>query len=360
MLSKTGSGVLLLQAASLLSGAAARCLRTCPADDPLLNLLRSGSASSDFCRDFLGLPVSTLETTVTPTVVATVTETSYVTEVVTQVDTTITVTLPADESPSTTVTVTPAKRDNAYPTWLPTSYGEKYISQACSCLSLPPAISTVTSTADAVTLTDATTITETTTETIHTTAIATETAKPAPKPVKRMIKIEVIRKNAGTPLGWIYNSNGPAITTSNNQQPTLFEFNLLENETVGSQLRLSSSFGPLGFNKDSHPSNIVELEDNYGSLKFVAPTEPGAVPQTVDAGKNKYASDIWSVDTETREITWQWVATNGGVPDIKLYYVSGRLYPVGDVERFMYATSNAIGAREEVRLVYTLVGESVL
>lgn len=48
------------------------------------------------------------------------------------------------------------------------------------------------------------------------------------------------------------------------------------------------------------------------------------------------------------------------VPDIKLYYVSGRLYPVGDVERFMYATSNAIGAREEVRLVYTLVGESVL
>ncbi|KAK0667170.1 hypothetical protein QBC41DRAFT_366366 [Cercophora samala] len=355
MLFKTGSGVLLLQAASLLSGAAARCLRTCPSDDPLLNLLRSESDSSaDFCRDFLGLAASTLETTVTPTVVATVTETSYVTEVVTEVDTTITVTLPADDSPST-VTVTPVKRNDAYPTWLPASYGTKYISQACSCLSLSPAISTVTSTAEAVTATEATTVTETTTETVHTTAIATETAKPAPKSVKRVVKIEAIRKNAGTSLGFIYNSNGPAITSSANQQATLFEFNLLDDKTAGSQLRLSSSAGTLGFNKDSHPSNIVELEDNYGSLRFVTPTEPGAIPQTVDEGKNKYESDIWSVDTETREITWQWVATNGGLPDIKLYYVGGRLYPVGNLDRFLYATSNAIGAREEVRLRYTLV-----
>lgn len=46
--------------------------------------------------------------------------------------------------------------------------------------------------------------------------------------------------------------------------------------------------------------------------------------------------------------------------DIKLYYVFGCFYFVGDVERFMYVISNVIGVREEVRLVYILVGEFVL
>ncbi|KAK4197920.1 hypothetical protein QBC40DRAFT_341636 [Triangularia verruculosa] len=341
MLPKTAGGVLLLQAASLLSGAAARCLRTCPADDPLLTLLRTESdSSSDFCRDFLGLPISTVETTVTPTVVATVTETSYMTEVITEADETIT-------------------RDNIYPTWLPISYGTKYLSQACSCLSLPPAISTIRSTADVVTVTNPVTITKTITETIHTIAITTVTAKPAPNPVNRAVKIEAVRKNAGTSLGYLYNSNGPAVTTNINSA-TLFEFTLPDDKSAGSQLRLSASpGGALGFNKDSHPSNIVELEDYYGSLKFVTPTEPGAIPQTVDAGKNKYESDIWTVDTETKEISWQWIATDGSLPDIKLYYVSGRLYPVGDLERFMYSTSNAIGERVEVKLRYTLVEETI-
>ncbi len=64
MLSKIG-GVFALQAATLISGAAARCLRTCPGDDPLLSILHSEDEPSSSCRDFLGLPVSTVDVTVT-------------------------------------------------------------------------------------------------------------------------------------------------------------------------------------------------------------------------------------------------------------------------------------------------------
>lgn len=256
MFSKTG-GVLILQAAALISAAAARCLRTCPADDPLLIILRSEDESASFCRDFLGLPVSTVDVTVTPTVVATVTETSYATEVITEVDATLTVTVPAPSAPTAEL---PAKRDDVYPAWLPSTYGTKYISQACSCLSLAPSVITATSTADAVTETGAATVTETVTSTVYATAVATETAKPAPSPVSRAVRIEAIRKNAGTSLGYIYNSNGPAVSTNPNSAAR-FEFTVLEGETSASQLRLTSSFGALGFNKDSHPSNIVELED---------------------------------------------------------------------------------------------------
>ncbi len=189
--------------------------------------------------------------------VATVTEASFVTEVITEVDTTLTATVPA----SSTLNVTPEKRDNVYPTWLPSTYGTKYISQACSCLSLAPSVTTATTTADAVTETDAATVTETITTTVHIIAVTTETAKPAPRPVFRAVKIEAIRKNAGTSLGYIYNSNGPAVTANSNSA-VRFEFTLLEGQMTGSQLRLTSSSGALGFNKDSNPSNIVELENH--------------------------------------------------------------------------------------------------
>lgn len=46
-------------------------------------------------------------------------------------------------------------------------------------------------------------------------------------------------------------------------------------------------------------------------LLYVAPTAPGSIPQTIDGGVNKYESDIWSINTETRAITWQWIATSG-------------------------------------------------
>ncbi|KAG7285806.1 hypothetical protein NEMBOFW57_008100 [Staphylotrichum longicolle] len=307
MLSKTG-GVLVLQAAALISGTAARCLRTCPTNDSLLNLLRSEDDSSSFCRDTLGLPVSIVDVTVTPTVVATVTETSFVTEAITEVDTTLTVTVPA---PSSLAVTTPVKRGIAYPTWLPTTYGTKYISQACSCLSFAPSVTTATATADAVTETAAATVTETITTTVHTTAVATETAPPAPRPVIRSVKIEAIRKNTGVSVGYLYSSNiGLAITSnSNTNSAALFQFPLPEGQTTGSQ--------------------------------------------------RNALSDIWSINTETRAITWQWIATSGAVSDIKLYYASARLYPVGNLERFMISTNGASGERFEVALKYTLVGETV-
>jgi len=62
---------LKLQAASFFSGGAAKCLRKCRADDPLLVLFRSEEVRPKalaFCSDYLGLPVSTVEVTVTPTV----------------------------------------------------------------------------------------------------------------------------------------------------------------------------------------------------------------------------------------------------------------------------------------------------
>jgi hypothetical protein len=266
---KSTNAAFLLQAAALISGAAARCLRTCPADDPLLNLLYSEEDSSDFCRGFLGFEVSTVEVSVTPTVWATATETAYVTEVVTEVDSTITVTVPAGgggSSPTTPV----VKRDDAYPTWLPTSFGSKYVSKACSCLNLTSSVTTVTATAEEVvtaTYSDSVTVTEIETTTLHTTAVATETAAP-PSPATLQRKIQVLRKSTGAFVGWLYDSNGVAVAEDNNfgdrnakSRALNFQFTLPAGATAASQLRLTSSPGALGFKKDSHPSNIVQLED---------------------------------------------------------------------------------------------------
>jgi len=261
----------LLQAAALISGAAARCVRTCPADDPLLNLLRSEDAASDFCRGLLGLEASTTDVTVTPTVVATVTETARVTDVVTEVDETITVTVPAGDAPATTAgviisSVIYEKRDDAYPTWLPVSYGAGYVSKACSCLSLAPSVVTVTSTAEQVTVTsDAVTVTEVETTTLHTTAVATATAAPAPVTYQR--KIQVLRKDTGALDGWLYDSNGVAVAEDMNfgdrnakSRALDFEFSLPADETTGSQLRVTGPGGALGFLKDSNVRNIEQLE----------------------------------------------------------------------------------------------------
>lgn len=268
---KSTNAAFLLQAAALISGAAARCLRTCPADDRLLTLLRSEEDSSDFCRSFLGFGVSTVEVSVTPTVWATPTETARVTEVVTQVDSTITVTVPADGGLPTPITSSPVvkKRDDAYPTWLPTSFGSKYVSMACSCLSLTSSATTVTATAEAVTatLSEAVTVTEIETATVHTTAVATATAAP-PSPVTLQRKIQVLRKSTGELVGWLYDSNGLAVAEDMNfgdrnakSRALNFQFTLPAGATTASQLRITSLPGTMGFIKDSHPNNIVQLEN---------------------------------------------------------------------------------------------------
>ncbi|KAK4118033.1 hypothetical protein N657DRAFT_675813 [Parathielavia appendiculata] len=356
----------LLQAAALISGAAARCVRTCPADDPLLNLLRSEDAASKFCRGFLGLEASTVDVTVTPTVVATVTETAHVTDVVTEVDETITVTVPAGDAPATTAsviisTILPGKRDDVYPTWLPASYGASYVSKACSCLSLAPSVVTVTSTAEQVTVTsDAVTVTEVETSTLHTTAVATATAAPAPVTYQR--KIQVFRKDSGAFLGWLYDSNGVAVAEDMNfgdrnakSRALDFGFSLPAGATTGSQMRVTGSGGALGFLKDSHPQNIVQLEAGYGSLAWVTPTPPGSVPRTMITNQHyAYESDIWIVNLETGELSWRWISNTGALSNIPLYKLGGRLYPVGNIAQYNYATSGSPAPKYEVILkVYT-------
>ncbi|KAK4131644.1 hypothetical protein BT67DRAFT_387157 [Trichocladium antarcticum] len=352
------SSVVLLQVAVLVSGVAARCTRVCPANDPLLVLLRAepDDAAPSFCREFLGLPVSTVSVTVTPTVAATVTATSHVTEVITEVDSTITVTVPASAITETPVKRNLAKRSVDYPTWLPTTYPPRQVSSACACLSVPLSVVTTTATAAAVTVTAPTTVTETTTTTVHSTAIATVTVEPVA--TTRRAAIEILRKDTGASVGWLYNSNGPAIAGSAAQAITV-HFTLAAGATTGSAMRISlEGLTPsaLGFVKASNPTNIVELEDNYGSLSVVEPTPPGSPPVT--SGSSKYESDIWTINTETRMIGWQWVATSGTHPPIYLYRVGGRLYPVGNVPAFLAATGGASSANYEVMLRYSLVSET--
>ncbi|KAK1764216.1 hypothetical protein QBC33DRAFT_595440 [Phialemonium atrogriseum] len=345
------SGVLLLQAAAFFSGVAARCTQACSPDDPVLVLLRSDDAALPFCSDFLGLPVSTVSATVTPTVVATVTETSYVTEVVTEIDSTVTVTVPASTTTLAPIKRNMAKRSVAYPTWLPTTYLANRVSSACACLSVPLSVATNTATAEAVTLTAPVTVTETTTNILHSTVIVTETAKPLVS--KRRATIEILRKDTQASVGWLFNSNGLAIT-SNAAQAIPVNFTLTPGATTGSAVRIYlEDMTPLalGFVKTSNPTNVVD-----GSLAAVQPTPPGSPP--VASGSDKYESDIWTVDTETRIIGWQWVATSGALPTIHLYRVGGRLYPVGNVNDFMVATGGVSSSKYEVVFRYSVVSES--
>ncbi|KAK3372666.1 hypothetical protein B0H63DRAFT_564045 [Podospora didyma] len=352
------SGVLLLQAAAFFTAVAARCRPVCSLDDPVLVLLNSGDAGIPFCSDFLGLPVSTVGATVTPTVLATVTETSYVTEVLTTIDGTVTVTVPV---PARTTTVAPVKRDDsvpsvAYPDWLPSTYKASRISSACACLSIPLSIATDTATAEPVTITAPVTITETATSTIHETAIATETALPVP--ITRRTKIEILRKDTQANVGWLYYGNGPAIGTTEAQGAT-FSFTLDPSTTTNTQVRINFEGvtpAALGFSKENNPTNNVELEDSYGSVSNLAGTPPGSRP--VLGGTNgfgKYETDIWTINTETRMISWQWIATSGALPTIYMYRVGGRLYAVGNVNAYNSATGGVSSQKYEVILRYSVV-----
>lgn len=105
------------------------------------------------------------------------------------------------------------------------------------------------------------TVTETTTNIVHSTAIATETAKPVVS--KRRATIEVLRKDTQASVGWLYYSNGLAIT-SVAAQAIPVNFTLTPGATTGSAVRIYlEDMAPLalGFVKTSNPSNIVELED---------------------------------------------------------------------------------------------------
>ncbi|KAK3345939.1 hypothetical protein B0T25DRAFT_583223 [Lasiosphaeria hispida] len=360
MLSTKTGALLLLQAAALFSGVAARCKGSCLADDELLVLLRSDHIATDavsFCSEFLDLPASTVQATVTPTVVASVTETSYVTEATTEIDTTTT-TAPAP------VTVTALRRRKErrtidYPEWLPATFASTRVSSACLCLSISQSIATSTATADAVTSTAPVTVTSTATSTAYSTTIATATALPL-VPTTKSTKIEIFRIDTGASVGYVYDSSGPAIGTL--PQASTFVFTLLAGATSGSALRISLagttsalgiSIGKLG-GTNGTPQ---ELKDSYASLAQIeGGTPPYSTPVTV--GANTVESDIWTIDTETGAIGWTWIAANGERTPTALWRVGGRMHPVGSLERFLSATGGAASNKYELLLKLVTVNDA--
>ncbi|OIW24430.1 hypothetical protein CONLIGDRAFT_636615 [Coniochaeta ligniaria NRRL 30616] len=80
---------------------------------------------------------------------------------------------------------------------------------------------------------------------------------------QREAKIEILRRDTQLSVGWLYNSNGPAIGTL--AQAITVNFTLAPGATTGSQVRINlEGVTPpaLGFVKTSNPSNVVELEDS--------------------------------------------------------------------------------------------------
>lgn len=127
----------------------------------------------------------------------------------------------------------PAKRDEnpQYPDWLPQSYPASRVSSACNCLSIPVSVVSNTVTAEAVTLTTAVTVTETDVSTFATeTAIAT---------VPKALGIQVFRKDTGASVGYLYWSNGPAITTTVTAAFKI-NFSLAKGTTYGEALRITT------------------------------------------------------------------------------------------------------------------------
>ncbi|KAK4463206.1 hypothetical protein QBC42DRAFT_199553 [Cladorrhinum samala] len=340
MFSKT-SGMLALQAAALISGAAARCVRTCPADEPLLNLLRSVDESTSFCRTFLGLPaLNTDDVTFAPTVVPTANKisngaTESATDIGDKVDANVDAKVDTKVDAKVDANVLGTERDLVYPAWLPSTYGTKYVSKACSCLILgpSPAVPAVRAPVDA-----------TDSETAKSQAVTA--------PISRSVRIEVVRKATGSVLGYLSNNGGLAVTV-NSDLAAVFQFTMSEGLAIASKLRLTSPFGALGFSIDSSLSSIEALVESFGSLNFVTPAAPDSISQTTGSVAGLFASDIWIVDTASKEITWQWIAKSGALANIQLWYSAGRLYSVGSLDKFL----SAIGLTDkfEVTLRYTLV-----
>jgi hypothetical protein len=144
--------------------------------------------------------------------IATVTETGHVTETTTTYDEIITVTVPYEP-------LRKRHADIAYPSWLPTTYYASRVFSACSCLNPSLSVTTATATAEAATITASVTVTEITTTTANDIAVITVTA--APPPVTYRAVIEVLRADTDASQGYIYNSNGPAVTTQAAQAATV-------------------------------------------------------------------------------------------------------------------------------------------
>ncbi|KAK4460576.1 hypothetical protein QBC42DRAFT_180690 [Cladorrhinum samala] len=355
---QTGTLLRLLQASAFISGAIARCLRGCPTNDPLIALLNSQDSGQDFCREYLSLAPSTIGVTITSTIIPTLAKTAYVTAVVTETDATATVTVSAviPEPPVPTLAEF-RKREGSveYPSWLTSTYGRKHVSSACACLSVAPSVITTTTIAEKVTITgegDYVTITQTTTEittTTSETAIATETVAPASPMVNRVVKIQAINKSTGVVLGWLFN-RGPTVGITSESAASSVEFNLSSDVMSGSSLRITLSGNTQAL---AYPHVTTNLSMLLLTL-FCHTAPPGSAP--VD----HIESDIWNIDTQTNDISVQWIDDSGGPQNnIRLFCVESSIWAVGNVDKFNTFFQLVLPSkRQEITLKYVLYQES--
>ncbi len=194
-----------------------------------------------------------------------------VTDISTVFEEIITVTVaPAEPAPTPKKK---AKRSIEYPGWLPSTYDTSRVSSACQCLSIAPSATTVTvsATAEAVTVTEHATVTETTTSTLVTVGIVTVTATPTPTPtansIPQHVRIAVYRVSTGQRDGYIYLSNGPAVTTDVNAAITVD----ITSTGGASTLRLTPAGGSvaLGFSVTANQ----ELKNYYGGMMTGTPSK---------------------------------------------------------------------------------------
>lgn len=196
-----------------------------------------------------------------------------VTDVSTVFEEIITVTVPASVSAAAPTPKNKAKRSIEYPDWLPPTYDTSRVSSACHCLNIVPSATTVTfsATAEAVTVTQDATMTETTSSTLVTIGVVTVTVTPTPtptaNPVPQKVRIAVQRASTGAQVGYIYLSNGPAISTDVNAAITVD----ITATGGASTLRLTPAGGSvaLGFNVAA----TRELKDFYGSVIADTPSK---------------------------------------------------------------------------------------
>ncbi len=167
-----------------------------------------------------------------------------------------------------------AKRSIEYPDWLPPTYDTSRVSSACHCLNIVPSATTVirfSSTAEPVTVTEHATVTETTTSTLTTVGIVTVTATPTPtptaNPLPQNIKIAVHRASNDDLVGYVYLSNGPAVSSDVKNAVTVG----ISSTGGTSRLRLTPAGGSvaLGFNVPA----TRELKDTYGVMISDTPSK---------------------------------------------------------------------------------------
>ncbi|KAK0724193.1 hypothetical protein B0H67DRAFT_550029 [Lasiosphaeris hirsuta] len=158
-------------------------------------------------------------------------------------------------------------------------------------------------------------------------------------------KIEVFRKDTSVSIGYIYNSNGPAIGSLS--QASSFVYALPAGATSGAALRFSLAGTTSALGWQQVPALVIRYPSSSSQLSSsnLRTAAPYSVP--ISVGPDTVESDIWAIDTATGAVGWAWIAANGETPTT-IWRVGGRLYPVGNLEIFLSATGSSASNRYEV------------